>query len=160
MERVIFSTNMLFFWIKGEVEVDSRFIKTRLPNVIFGFLPAGKDSQNIPLKNVSGSMLSSKFEVKPLLIGLFLMFVSLGMLSESLFATLFLMAIGIGIAGNGIQTTLHIEKAGRPYIIQVPFYEKAKLQELDRQIHDALSHDTDKTDLHLFMDRQTPSKPV
>ena len=59
MREVVFSMNLLFFWIKGKVEVDSRFVKTNLSNTILGFIPAGKDQQSIPLKNISGAILSS-----------------------------------------------------------------------------------------------------
>lgn len=50
MKGLEFSTSLLFFWIKGRVDVDNRFVKTNLSNTLFGFIPAGKDQQNIPLK--------------------------------------------------------------------------------------------------------------
>ncbi len=61
MKGLEFSTSLLFFWIKGRVDVDNRFVKTNLSNTLFGFIPAGKDQQNIPLKNISGAMLSTKY---------------------------------------------------------------------------------------------------
>ena len=58
-------------------------------------------------------------------------------------------------AGSGIQTLLIIEKAGSPYVISVPFFEKKKMQSLNNIIHEALTEDTDKTDLNLFFDKKT-----
>ena len=40
-----FAMSVLFFWVKGEVSVDSRFVRTNLSNTILGFIPAGRDSQ-------------------------------------------------------------------------------------------------------------------
>lgn len=50
MKEFEFSTSLLFFWVKGKVEVDNRFVKTKLSNTLLGFIPAGKDQQSIPLK--------------------------------------------------------------------------------------------------------------
>lgn len=68
---------------------------------------------------------------------------------------LIFLLIGIGIAGSGIQTILRIEKAGTPYHISVPFFEKEKMQLLNVIIHNALADDTDKTDLNLFFDKKS-----
>lgn len=161
MGKVIFSTNLLMFWAKGEVEVDSRFIKTNVPNLLFDVIPVGNDKQNIPLKNVSGSTLSSNLEGKVLLVGIGVILFSFLTFGDgfffSLFTMLLFMAIGASIIVSGIQTTLTIEKSGKPYIIEVPFYERKKLILLDQMIHDALSQDTDKTDLNLFMDQKKSS---
>ncbi|HFR4221612.1 MULTISPECIES: hypothetical protein [Bacillus] len=151
----IFSTSLLFFWIKGTVEVDNRFVKTKLSNTILGFIPAGKDEQSIPLKNISGSTLSSKYNLKAIIIGLFFILFGFSSIGDSIFAGLIWLIIGFGIAGSGIQTILNIEKSGTPYYISVPFFEKEKIKELNQYIHTALAEDTDKTDLNLFFDKKT-----
>ncbi len=154
MKAVNFSISLLFFWIKGKVEVDSRFVKTNLANTILGFIPAGKDQQSIPLKNISGAMLGTKYYVKPFLFGFVLIFIGLGSFDSSFFTGLLFLLLGIGVAGSGIQTILTIEKSGTPYIIKVPFFEKQKMQILNNLIHDALVDDTDKTDLNMFFDKK------
>ena len=155
MKKVSFSTSLLFFWVKGAAEVDSRFVKTNLSNTILGFIPAGKDEQSIPLKNISGSMLSSKYNIKAIIIGLILILVGLGSLGQNFIGALLWLLIGIGIAGSGIQTILNIEKSGSPHYISVPFFEKAKISELNQYINTALAEDTDKTDLNLFFDKKS-----
>ncbi|RDV27799.1 hypothetical protein [Lysinibacillus capsici] len=154
MKKISFSTSLLFFWVKGAVEVDNRFVKTNLSNTILGFIPAGKDEQSIPLKNISGSMLSSKYNLKAIIIGLFFALLGLSSIGESFFGGLIWLIIGVGIAGSGIQTILNIEKSGTPYYISVPFFEKTKIKELNQYIHAALAEDTDKTDLNLFFDKK------
>lgn len=155
MKEIEFSTSLLFFWVKGKVGVDERFVKTNLSNTLFGFIPAGKDQQSIPLKNISGAMLSTKYFFKPMIIGFFIALMGLTSLSNSFFMGLILLILGIGIAGNGIQTILKIEKSGTPYSIKVPFFEKAKMQLLNNEIHNALAEDTDKTDLNMFFVKKT-----
>lgn len=154
MKEVTFSTSLLFFWVKGKVEVDNRFVKTKLSNTLFGFIPAGKDQQNIPLKNISGAMLSSKYLIKPMLLGLLLFFIGLSSIGNSFLMGLLFLVLGVGIAGSGIQTILTVEKSGTPYVISVPFFEKQKMQALNNFIHDALVDDTDKTDLNMFFDKK------
>ncbi|MBU5594175.1 hypothetical protein KQI76_03270 [Amphibacillus sp. MSJ-3] len=154
MQEVQFTISLLFFWVKGSILVDSRFVKVNLANTILGFIPAGRDQQNIPLKNISGSMLSTKYFIKPFILGLIIFFIGLGTIGDSFLLGLIIVLIGLGIAANGIQTILVIEKAGSPYQISVPFFEKKKMELLNEQIHNALSDDTDKTDLNQFFDKK------
>lgn len=155
MKVIEFSTSLLFFWVKGKVEVNDKFVKTNLSNTLFGFIPAGKDQQSIPLKNISGAMLSTQYFFKRIIFGLILFFIGLGTLGDSFIFGLILLILGIGIAGSGIQTLVNIEKAGTPYLISVPFFEKQKMQLLNNIIHDALAVDTDKTDLNMFFDKKS-----
>ena len=152
MKEVEFSISLLFFWIKGKIEVDSRFVNTDLSNTILGVIPAGKDQQSIPLKNISGTTLSTQYKMKPFLLGLIIIFFGLGNMADSFILGLILLILGAGIAGGGIQTILSIEKAGTPYIISVPFFEKSKMHIVQDSIHEALAIDTDKTDL--FFDKK------
>jgi len=154
MREVSFSTSLIFFWLKGSITVDDKFIKTNLSNTILGFIPAGKDNQNIPVKNISGAMLSTSYNVKAIIIGLILIFIALGSLGDSFISGLFWLIIGIAIAGSGIKTVLIIEKSGTPYQIFVPFFEKQKMVQLNEYIQSALAEDIDKTDLNLYFDKK------
>jgi hypothetical protein len=102
-------------------------------------------------------MLSTKYFFKPIILGILIFLFGLGTLSDSFIGGLIFLLIGIGIAGSGIQTILRIEKAGTPYHISVPFFEKEKkkMQLLNDIIHNALADDTDKTDLNLFFDKKS-----
>ena len=154
MKEVKFSISLLFFWIKGTIEVDNRFVKTDLSNAILGIIPAGKDQQSIPLKNISGTTLSTQYKLKPFILGFLILMMGFGSLADSFILGLILLILGVGVAGSGIQTILNIEKAGTPYIISVPFFEKSKMQIIQNSIHEALAIDTDKTDLNLFFDKK------
>jgi len=154
MKSVQFSISLLFFWLKGGVDIDSRFVKTNISNTILGFIPAGKDQQSIPLKNISGATLSTKFHFFRFIIGIIILFSGLGVIGNSFIWGLILLLIGVGLAGGGIETILKIEKSGSAYLISVPFFEKSKMSDLSNGINQALAADTDKTDLNMFMDKK------
>ncbi|MDT2814549.1 hypothetical protein P7H60_09670 [Vagococcus carniphilus] len=153
-KKVSFSLSMLFFWVKGFIEVDSRFVKVSKGNTVLGFIPAGKDNQNIPLKNISSTMISSQYKIKPIIIGVIAIFISLAMMGDSFLGALILLLIGVGILGSGLQNTLIIQRAGADYYVPVPFFEKSKLLKIQDQIIEALAQDTDKTDLNMFFDKK------
>lgn len=49
-KKVEFALSILFFWVKGSVAVDSRFVKVNTANAILGIFPAGRDAETMPLK--------------------------------------------------------------------------------------------------------------
>lgn len=153
-KKVDFSLSLLFFWVKGHVSVDASFIKMSIANTIFGLIPAGKNEQSIPLKNVSAVTLSKKYVILPMIVGLLISLTALGMFSESVIGGLIVLAIGLLMLGSGIKTRLTIQRAGRDFDVDVPFYEKGKLNSLKNEIDDALARNDDKTNLELFMDRK------
>ncbi|CAM3223086.1 hypothetical protein [Vagococcus fessus] len=153
-KKVIFSLSPLFFWVKGYIEVDSRFVKTSTGNTILGFIPAGKANQSIPLKNISAASLSSQYKIKPFIIGIIIIFIALSMIGSTFLGALIMLLIGVGVLCSGILTTLVIQRAGSDYYLAVPFFEKKKLLVIQDVIIEALANDADKTDLNQFMDKK------
>lgn len=151
---VNFAISLLFFWVKGSVFVDDRFVKVNRGNTILGFIPAGKDAQTIPLKNISSAQLTSKYKVFPMLIGGIFILIALSIIGNSFFAGLIFLLIGVGIFGSGTLTTLIIQRAGSDYTVSVPFFEKNKMAQVQDMIDEALVVDTDKTDLSKYMDKK------
>jgi len=153
-KKVTFSLSLLFFWIKGFISVDSRFVKVSKANNVLGFIPAGKDNQSIPLKNISSTTISSQYKIKAIIIGIIIIFASLSSMGSSFIGALILLLIGVGIFGSGIQTVLIIQRSGSDYFVPVPFFEKAKLLEMHDVINEVIANDIDKTDLNLFFDKK------
>jgi len=154
-KKVEYSISLLFFWLKGYIAVDSRFVKIQRGNTIFGFIPAGKDNHSIPLKNISSAMISSQYKSKPILFGAFIIILALAMMSDNFFGGLFTLAIGVGVLGSGLQTILILQRSGSDYLISVPFFDKHKLITIQNEITEALAYDADKTDLNLYMQRKS-----
>ena len=153
-KKVEFALSILFFWVKGSVAVDSRFVKVNTANAILGIFPAGRDAETMPLKNISSTKLSSKYKIFPMIIGILIMLIALSRLGTSFFGALIFFIIGALIFGSGMLTTLIIQRAGNDYAISVPFFEKNKLLIAQNSIEEALAHDTDKTDLKQFFDKK------
>lgn len=154
VNKVDFSLSLLFFWVKDFISVDTRFVKVSKNNTTLGFIPAGKDNQSIPLKNISSSMISSQYKLKPIILGIIVILFSLNMISNNLFLALIILLIGIGIFGSGLQNILIIQRSGTDYVIAVPFFEKDKLNTIQDSITEALAKDVDKTDLNLFFNNK------
>ncbi|RHW49203.1 hypothetical protein DS831_09125 [Bombilactobacillus bombi] len=153
-KRVDVSLSLLFFWVKGFIAVDSRFVRVSKGNTILGFIPAGKDNQNIPLKNISSTMISSQYKIKPIILGVIIIFLAFSFISQSFLGALVLLLIGVGVLGSGLQNVLVIQRAGSDYLIPVPFFEKAKLLTIQDEITEMLAQDTDKTDLNMFFEKK------
>ncbi|OJF96201.1 hypothetical protein [Alkalibacterium sp. 20] len=153
-QKHFFLGTYLFFWVKGFISIDSRFVKISGANTILGIIPAGRDNQSIPLKNISSARISTSYEMKPILAGIFLGFISLNMLVDSFFGALILLLISVGILGSGILSVLIIQRAGSDFYISVPFFDKVKLLQAQDMIEEALSNDTDKSDLNMFFDKK------
>lgn len=149
-----FSISLIFFWIKGHLSVDNRFIKMRVPNTIFGIIPAGSDNETIPLKTVSNLKVSTRYRVWPLVIGVIIALSALGSLGDSFFGAVIMLIIGVAIAGSGIQKKLSFQKSGTEETISVPFFEKDVLSNIEKAIIEGLEKDTDKTDLGMYFDKK------
>ncbi|SYW09721.1 hypothetical protein [Oenococcus oeni] len=148
-----FSASALLFWIKGSVAVDYRFVRIVEQNTIFGLIPAGNHKQNIPLKNISDTSVNSYYNVKNFIWGIIIALIGFALFDSSTFFGLIAVLIGVGLFLNGIMTQLDIEKGGSSYIINVPFYNKNDVSEIQQAIEQALSADVDKTDQSLYHKR-------
>lgn len=148
-----FSASALLSWIKGSISVDYRFVRIVEPNTILGIIPAGQQTQNIPLKNITSSTISTSYSAGRFLLGGFLALAGLFMLGSNPLMGLILAVVGVGIFLNGMLTQLSIEKAGSAYIISVPFFNKEDVIAVSKVINEALATDIDKTDQSLYQHR-------
>lgn len=148
------SLSLLFFWIKGSIKIDQRFVRVNLANTVLGIIPAGMNEQNIPLKNISAVVVSKKFKLLPMVIGLLIALAGLSLLGEDFIPALVMLVIGVLLFGSGIRTAMAIERSGGTVVIVVPFYEKAKLDVIAAEINEMLANDADKTDLGKYFDKK------
>ncbi|HLS35145.1 MAG TPA: hypothetical protein VK061_02790 [Bacillota bacterium] len=144
-----FSVSLLFFWLKGSIEVDERFVKSKIPNTLFGIIPVGSDSNTTPLKNISNVATSFKVAPFPLIVGLLLLFIRMPTGTKFLFLIIALLFIA-----TSIKVAMTIQKSGTDMIVTVPFYEKGTMDRINDQIYQGLAEDTDKTDLNRFFDEK------
>lgn len=149
-----FSISLVFFWIKGHLSVDSRFIKMNIPNTILGIIPAGKNKETIPLKTISNLKISTRYRIFHIIFGIAVMIASFSYLRESFFGAIICFIIGVAITGSGIQEKLSFQKSGTEESISVPFFEKNVLQNIEKAIISGLEKETDKSDLSMYFDKK------
>lgn len=152
-KQIYYSLSLVFFWVKGFIEVDDKMIKVERANTLFGFIPAGSDKQKFPLGNISAVRLSTSYKVKPILFGGVLMFSALGLLESNILGAILLFIIGSGILGSGLRTTLILERSGQDYYIDGIFYEKQKFLMMEDAITEAIYKREENRDLSNFMER-------
>lgn len=168
MKQIKFSISLLFFWIKGVVEVDRNSVKVEVPNTILGIIPLGADRQNIPLRNISSATVSTSYHFLRILIGggvaligVFTLFGALATIMSSfveavllLLVAVLIIGLGAGIIATAMQIVLEIRRGGKPYYISVPFYEKGNIQKVSDHINNGLIYEGDKGDLFLQDERR------
>lgn len=153
-KTVKFSLSLLFFWIRGYVKVDSRMVRVSTRNTIWGIIPAGADTQNIPVKNISSSQITTKYKVIPLLLGAIFVLSAVSNLSSDFGVALLLIILGVLLFGSGIKTLLVIQRSGSDYYLSLPFYEKQKAFQIQDEIQEVIAIDADKGDLGLYFDKK------
>lgn len=153
-KTVKFSLSLLFFWIKGVVTVDSRMVKVSTRNTVLGVIPAGSDTQNIPVKNISSSQITTKYKVMPLLLGAIFVISAISNLTTDFVVALLMIIFGVLLFGSGIKTLLIIQRSGSDYYLSLPFYEKQKALQIQDEIQEVLAIDADKGDLGLYFDKK------
>lgn len=149
-KKFIFALSTLFFWVKGFINVDSRFVKVNSKNTILGgIIPAGQKNRSIPLKSISEVYLSSSYKIFPIFLGALLMIAGLNYLGSNIVTAFILIIIGIGSFGSGIKTVLVLQLVNSEYIVDAPFFEKSKMIDVKEFIDESLAHEIDKTDMNL-----------
>lgn len=151
-KTVEFSVAFMFPWLKGNVGVDSRMINVSTMNTILSIVPAGRDNQTIPLKNVSAVNISGRIDFKSMVIGVVLLILGMGCFTESFIAGIVWSIIAIGIIGSSIITTLTIQRSGSNFTLAAACYCRKNLVEIKEAIDQALIYDTDKTDMSKHVD--------
>lgn len=118
-----------------------------------GLIPAGKHRQSIPLKNVSDVGLNTSYKASRFLIGIILIISGFSLMSNDFLLGLIAAVFGVIECLNGIETTLRIEKGGSGYLINVPFFDKSTMINVQEVIEEALNTDADKGDMSLYHHR-------
>ena len=152
-ENYSFSTSLVFAYLKGEIEITERDIKTKCPLPLFGFIPTGsRDEQVMPLRNVGAASVMKFISFHLLFAGLAFLFFSYKVFVfvdsfSDFMQWLIFPIIGILFVLHCIKTVLVIQRNADDYYISVPFYERKKMDEIKQKIMEALDYEADKVDI-------------
>lgn len=148
-KKVDFSISLLFFWVKGHMSADYRFVKIETANTVLGVIPAGSDNRSIPLNQISDASINTSYSGGAMFIGAMLVLMGLSFMNGNGSAAgvgIIIAAIGVVLIAGGVKTRLCIQRAGNDYNVFVPFYEKNKMVEMAEVINSAIAVSVDKTD--------------
>ena len=137
METVTFITSLFTFYIKGEISIDSHFVKLKKPNTILSIIPMGAKKESIPANQISSVGTNFKMIFGNFLIGLILACISFGQLTNengSIFAGIILILLGGLYIVNSFQTKLIINTTSGQ-IKEINFLDKKKADMAENMIN-------------------------
>ena len=154
------SESLLFPWMKSTIGIDDNLIQLNQANSVLGIIPLGYIKQNIPINNISASMVYRHYNFIALLIGL--IFMGLGIIGIIHFIisfynieVTFLLPLGLYIFLRGITSALIIQRSGDNYCICTPFYEQKTLNQINDELNKKLIQRAENTDLSQFFDKKS-----
>ncbi|AEV94650.1 hypothetical protein [Pediococcus claussenii] len=134
-----FSVSFIFFWIKARVDVDTTALNVRTPNLLLGFIPSGRTSQNVSINTISNPKVHSKISFIPLLIGIILLAWGIfEMMGNGMILGIILAIIGILIGISAFQSALSYDANGKTHEVIAPFFQKSSLEDIRKSIQTQL----------------------
>ncbi|KRO00105.1 hypothetical protein IV57_GL002121 [Companilactobacillus kimchiensis] len=111
-----------------------------MPNtVLFGLLPAGKNKDSSPLSGITNVYTSKSYKLGSIIWGALIILLGIFLLSHSIFGALVAILVGAAILGSGIQTSFTYERSGITKIIEFPFFEASRVDELENKVTSKLA---------------------
>jgi len=125
-----------------------------MPNtILFGLLPAGKNKDTSPLSGITNVYTSKSYKLGSIIFGALIAIVGLSMLGSSFFGALITILIGAALIGGGIKTAFTYERSGIAKIIEFPFFEASRVDELETQVTEKLAAFQDDRNVRKQTDR-------
>lgn len=161
-----FATSLLFFYVKGSLEIDEHFVKTGLRNtILFGLVPAGRNDSSIPLDNINAVNVRAAYSLIRILLGIvitilsFLIFLDFLMTPDftSALIALGFVAFGVNLFDSGFIIYLDINLNANTTFWRVPFFEKKKLVAFKEQIEIAIRRNMESRNVEKATEKQTAS---
>lgn len=151
VSRMDYMASILFFWVKGYIEVDNRVIKVQRQNTIAHIIPAGEDKQVFRLDNVQGSSQHTSYKLFNFIVGALIAFFGFETLGSNAILGIVLAVFGVIIFLNGIVTELIINGNGSNYFVGVTLFDKQKIIDINQKIQEALMYGQDAHDNNRVM---------
>ena len=135
-----FSVSLLAFWIKGSITMDDSFLHVNMPNtILFGLLPAGKNKDSSPLSGITNVYTSKSYKLGSIFLGALIFIAGFMLMGSSAFAGIIAILIGAALVGSGIKTSFTYERSGITKIIEFPFFEASRVDELESKLTNILA---------------------
>jgi len=155
-----FATSLLYFWVKGELELDEHFLKIGLRNtILWGLIPAGANKSSIPLDNISSVNSHASYDLKKIIIGVIAFLIGFMFIFDGSFLLgLFLVIAGVNIFDSGILTVLAVNLHTGTQVLSVPLFEKKRLNAFKEGIEEAIKRNMDSRNVAKATEAQTEAR--
>ncbi len=154
MEKIRFMTSLLTFYLKGEISKRDNFVSLKIPNTIFGLIPLGAQTENIPINQISLVGTSFHLLVGRLLIGIIAVLIGFSVIGDSFVFGMILLLLGIFTALNAFQTVFAVDlTSGRSIYLSFVVFEKSKAALAEREINRLISERIDDTNTRVHTDK-------
>ena len=154
MRSIQFMTSLLTFYLKGEISQDQNFIKMKKPNTILALIPLGAKKESVPVSQLASVDSNFKLHLKSLLVGLILVIAGFACMGSSFLAGLLLLLIGANKGITAFETVLSIKTtAGEAKELSFLIFDKAKAEQAEAWIEEAISNRMDDTNNRVQTDR-------
>lgn len=129
-------------WIKGTFSVGEGRLVASITNTIFGIIPAGKETRNIPLSNISAVVLNRYYNTGSLLAGCAVCLFGLTTVVEPSMipVAIFMFIFGVWLVASSIRTEIKIQNNGLEFTAFIPFYAASKAAEIKTMIDEAVAN--------------------
>ena len=128
----VFTTNLVFFWLKSKLCLTNKRLTGQVPNTILGFIPAGKSEIVHPVKSISSVGYSTKAHPRRLILGLLLLLFGLAIHS---FGSLLYFLLGLIMLNNSYTTKFEVfTNTARPQGFEISILEKSKMEDFVTEI--------------------------
>ncbi|WP_119326720.1 zinc ribbon domain-containing protein [Companilactobacillus musae] len=136
----LFSVSLIAFGVKGSITLDDAFLHVNMPNtILFGLLPAGKNKDSSPLSGITNVYTSKSYKLGSIFLGAIVILLGLALMGSSFFSALIAILIGAAILGSGIKTSFTYERSGITKVIEFPFFEAQRVDELEDKLTSKLA---------------------
>ena len=133
-----FSLSLLFFWIKGNIFIRGSEINISKANTAFLFFPVGRINETIPAQNITACRVNTAFDTSYFFFAVICGIIALlsgGDLRLIIPAIIFAVIFALLIP----RTKLTIYRHGNDFNIDVPFYERKKMLDIQEKIRELIA---------------------
>ena len=156
MKTITYMTNLLTFYLKGEISTEKNFLSLKIPNTVLALIPLGAQKHNVPVNQLSAVATSFSLAFKELIIGIIEALVGFACIESSFLVGLIILLIGVSTIITSFKTELRIDTtSGRSYLIPFVVFEKSKAASAEEMLNEIISNRLNDTNSRQVTVKQT-----
>lgn len=140
MEKITFITNILSFYLKGEISCNDNFVKLKKPNTVLLLIPFGAENESIPINHISAVSTNFKLDLRMMLYCILALMISFAFAKNMPMFSILLMLLSVSGIISSFKTVLTIQTtSGNPKKVSFIIFEKEKAENVSSTINKLIS---------------------